>query len=51
MSWNVRGWTKNNEIIRQIFIEKLQPDILFVSETHLKINDTILIDNYNFCSA
>ncbi len=48
MSWNVRGWTKNNEIIRKIFIEELQSDILCVSETHLKGNDTILIDNYKF---
>ncbi len=49
MSWNVRGWTQNNEIIRKIFIEELQPDILCVSETHLKGNDTILIDNYKLC--
>ncbi len=46
MSWNVREWTRNNEIIIKIFIEEIQPDILCVSETHLKGNDTILIDNY-----
>ncbi len=43
MSWNVRGWTKKIEIIRKIFIGELQP-----GETHLKGNNTILIDNYNF---
>ncbi len=46
MSWNVRGWTSNNAIIREQFIYKLNPDILCISETHLLGGNTIKIENY-----
>ncbi len=48
MSWNIRGWTVNNAIIRKTLIYEVNPDILWVQETHLTDGDTINIDKYNF---
>ncbi len=48
MSWNIRGWTVNNNIIRKTLIYHLNSDILCVQETHLKDGDTINIYKYKF---
>ena len=48
MSWNVRGWTSNNAIIREQFIYELNPDIMCISEAHLGGEDTINIENCTF---
>lgn len=48
VSWNVNGWTTHNQTLRKLLLNHLNPDIICLSETHLKGNDTICLDNYHF---
>ena len=48
MSWNVNGWTQNNQDLRVRVINHLNPDIVCLSETHLDGKNTIELEGYKF---
>ena len=49
-AWNINGYTANNHIIREEIINFIDSDIFFVSETHLKKDQIIDMDQYEFIS-
>ena len=50
MSWNVQSWTQSNRHVRETVLLQLDPDIICLSETHLRDNDTIELTGYTWLS-
>ncbi len=48
MCWNLCGWTEKNVFIRTILINKMNPDILCISESHEEKDRNIEIENYKY---
>ena len=48
MSWNVNGWTENNQELRVKVINHLKPDIVCLSETHFTEQSKIQLDGYTY---
>jgi len=45
-SWNVNGWTGENSVLRESIINKLDLDVVCISETHLKNNEHIEFEGF-----
>ena len=48
VSWNINGWTNTNQDLRKAVINKLDPDIVCLVETHLSKEATIEIEGYKW---
>ena len=50
--WNVRGWASSNSsdkpILRSECIKKASVDVIGLAETHLRDNETIHLEGYNW---
>ncbi len=46
ISWNVRGSTDQNSIIRTIIIDYLNPDIVCTPDTHLQKDESVKMEGY-----
>jgi exonuclease III len=46
--WNVNGWNcdRNNYLFRENVVRALELDILGISESHLKHQDTLVLEGY-----
>ena len=47
-SWNINGWTDNNNILREKIIQNLDCKIVCLSETHLKDKNNINIPGFTW---
>ena len=45
---NVNGWNKSNHNLREELIKFGNPDVMCVTETHLKNDETLSIDGFDF---
>ena len=48
VSWNVKSWTLNNSYLRECIVRSVNPDIIFISESRLKPNETISLIGYEW---
>ncbi len=47
-SWNVQGWTNDNQIVRLKLLNKANFDIICLTETHLVNTNVIELDGYKW---
>ena len=45
---NVNGWSASNDELRKSLVTFNDPDIICMTETHLKLEETINISNYDY---
>ena len=48
ITWNVNGWTYQNQILRCEIIKNINPDIACINEAHLKDLDIIKLTGYTW---